>query len=178
MYSIIPHTENTALRARSRPLSTEEIGGAYVAGLIEEMKLLLAQEEYGVALAAPQVGEAVQLFIVSGKAVTKRRSRYKEEPSDEMPGEDQVYINPSIVKMSRARIDKHEGCLSVRGRWGLVPRAEKLTLRYTDIRGVAQERGASGFLAHIFQHEMDHLEGILYIDKATELFDEKEENDE
>ncbi len=174
MHSILPHDENPVLREKARPVARGDIGTPRLKTLIAEMKKLLSKEEYGVALAAPQVGESLRLFIVAGKAVGKRRSRYAHEESDGMPTIDEVYINPVIVKTSRGKKDKHEGCLSVRGKWGLVPRAEKLTLRYVDEKGFEQERGASGFLAHIFQHEMDHLEGILYTDKATELYDDSD----
>ena len=86
-----------------------------------------------------------------------------------------MYINPELLKISRAKSPKHEGCLSIRGKWGTVPRAEKATVRAYDEHGTLFTRGASGFLAHIFQHELDHLEGILYTDKATHVYDEKEE---
>ena len=76
--------------------------------------------------------------------------------------------------MSRGKKEKHEGCLSIRGKWGTVPRAEKATIRAYDEHGRRFTRGASGFLAHVFQHEMDHLGGILYTDKATKIYDEKE----
>ena len=90
----------------------------------------------------------------------------------QVPHPDQIYINPVLLKLSRKKTEKHEGCLSIRGKWGEVPRAEKATLRYVDEHGVVHTRGASDFLAHIFQHEMDHLEGILYTDKAVALYDE------
>jgi peptide deformylase len=90
-----------------------------------------------------------------------------------MPEGDEVYINPVLVKTSRSKKDKHEGCLSVRGRWGEVPRAEKATIRALNEKGEKIERGASGFLAHIFQHEMDHLDGILYVDKATNVYEDE-----
>ncbi|MCR4280831.1 MAG: peptide deformylase, partial [Candidatus Kaiserbacteria bacterium] len=130
------------------------------------------------------------LFIVSGKALA-RGSRNSpdagkvEETPQENPEEsprphkpappDQVYINPKLIKTSRGRKPKHEGCLSIRSKWGIVPRAEKATVRAYDENGAEFTRGASGFLAHIFQHELDHLEGILYTDKAKEMYDEKPE---
>lgn len=171
MRSILPDTHNPALRQVSRPLSREEITSESTRELIADMRQLLAKEEFGVALAAPQVGEAVRLFIVSGRAIA-RASQADDDESEPEPLPDQVYINPELVSVSRAKRVKHEGCLSIRGRWGLVPRAEKATVRAYDERGVLFTRGASGFLAHIFQHEMDHLEGILYTDKATELYDD------
>lgn len=71
-----------------------------------------------------------------------------------------------------------EGCLSVRGKWGKVARAEKVTLKALDEKGETFSRGASGLLAQIFQHEMDHLNGILYIDKATDIWDDEKEEKE
>ena len=82
------------------------------------------------------------------------------------------------MKISRAKKDKHEGCLSIRGKWGIVPRAEKVMLKAYNENGEQFTRGASGFLAHVFQHEMDHLDGILYTDKATNVYDEKPEEHE
>ena len=181
MRTILPHTANPALRESARDIPLEDIAGPHIASLIADMKALLAKEEFGVALAAPQVGEAIKLFVVSGKALTRREESYHDTDSadvSEQAPEDTVYINPKWVKMSRKKTGKHEGCLSVRGLWGIVPRAEKVSLTAYDEHGKKISRGASGFLAHIFQHEMDHLEGTLYIDKATEMYDENEKADE
>ncbi|MBM3272603.1 peptide deformylase [Candidatus Kaiserbacteria bacterium] len=178
MYRIIPQDENPALRQQARELSADEINSPYLHGLIAEMKELLSHEEFGVALAAPQVGEAVRLFIVSGAALARDKAGDESSPAE--PMNDQVYINPAFTRMSRGTKLKHEGCLSIRGKWGHVPRAEKATLRALDEHGNPFTRNASGFLAHIFQHEMDHLDGILYVDKAEELYDDdkKEEPQE
>ena len=158
-----------ALRTHAVEIPIETIRGATVQTLISDMKKLLTKEEYGVALAAPQVGESLRLFIVSGKALQKRIDDETEEVH--LPVlEDEVYINPVMTKISRGRKDKHEGCLSVRGYWGEVPRAEKATITAYNEHGKKVTRGASGFLAHIFQHEMDHLEGTLYIDKASSVY--------
>lgn len=181
MRTILPHTANPALREQARDIPIADITGERIQTLIADMKALLAKEEFGVALAAPQVGEAIKLFVVSGKALTRREEAYHDtETADvaEQAPEDTVYINPQWVKMSRKKTGKHEGCLSVRGLWGIVPRAEQASLTAYDEHGKKFTRGASGFLAHIFQHEMDHLEGTLYIDKATEIFEEKAEADE
>lgn len=194
VYTILPENKNLALRQIARELPVAEITGKQTQNLIKEMQTLLAREKYGVALAAPQVGEPLRLFIISGRAlargkrnapdaieaeVTPRVSRgvssaVQESENDPAPP-DQVYINPKLIKVSRKKSPKHEGCLSIRGKWGQVPRAEKITIRFYDEHGKQSTRGASGFLAHIFQHELDHLEGILYTDKATEMYDEKSE---
>ncbi len=178
MRTILPAHENPALRAIAHEVPVAHITGKSIQKLIADMKTLLAKEEYGVALAAPQVGEPVRLFIVSGRALARDSRNSPDEP-DKHPDEtpplpDEIYINPVVVKMSRKRTEKHEGCLSIRGKWGMVPRAEKASVRAYDAEGRAFTRGASGFLAHVFQHEMDHLDGVLYTDKATQLYDDHE----
>ncbi|MDO8522461.1 MAG: peptide deformylase [bacterium] len=184
MYTILPENQNPTLRKIAQELSVGEIKNKKTQNLIKDMKTLLSKEKYGVALAAPQVGEPLRLFIVSGRALARGKRNSPDEPEQEVskndnpPPPDQVYINPRLVKVSRGKSNKHEGCLSIRGKWGIVPRAEKATVRAYDENGVQFTRGASGFLAHIFQHELDHLDGILYTDKATELYDEQPEEKE
>jgi len=184
MRAILPQEKNDVLRQKANDIAVADIKSKSVQKLIADMKALLAKEEYGVALAAPQVGVPLKLFVISGRALARGGRNAPDEPeSDEVRPHrieppllpDQVYINPELLKISRAKSPKHEGCLSIRGKWGTVPRAEKATVRAYDERGVLFTRGASGFLAHIFQHELDHLEGILYTDKATHVYDEQEE---
>lgn len=174
MRQILPEHENPILRSVAKEIPASDILADTTRALITEMKKLLQKEDYGVALAAPQVGEPYRIFIVSGRALA-RAAQDEDDESEPTPLPDQVYINPELTSVSRKRVDKHEGCLSVRGKWGMVPRAEKATVRAYDENGVRFLRGASGFLAHIFQHEMDHLEGILYTDKAVELYDDEHE---
>src|SRR3989338_7946009 len=181
MRTILPADDNLALRKKAREIAAAEIKSKRIQDLIADMKKLLAREEFGVALAAPQVGESLRLFIVSGRALARDSRNSPDEPDkkEEVPAvPDQVYINPELTKLSRGRKDKHEGCLSIRGKWGEVPRAEKASVRAYDEHGNVFTRGASGFLAHVFQHEMDHLEGILYTDKASALYDEKPGQDD
>ncbi len=184
MRSILPHAENPALREIAREIAPSEITSPHIQSLIADMKQLLAKEKYGVALAAPQVGEPLRLFIVAGSALKKRASKKDHEMAEEIApesseaetaSEDMVCINPVMTKVSKDTKNKHEGCLSVRGYWGRVARAEKATIRAYDEHGNLFTRGASGFLAHIFQHEMDHLEGILYTDKAVEIYEDNAE---
>ena len=181
MRSILPEKKNPLLREKAAEIPVADIKSARIRGLIGDMKKLLAKEEFGVALAAPQIGEGVRLFIVSGRALARDSRNAPDEPDkkEDVPAlPDQVYINPELIKISRGRKNKHEGCLSVRGKWGIVPRAEKATVRAYDETGQKFTRGASGFLAHVFQHEMDHLEGILYTDKAEKIYDEPNERED
>lgn len=187
MYSILPAKDNPALREKARDIPHAEINDPKIQELIAEMRALLAKEEYGVALAAPQVGQPLRLFVVSGKALALgnrtapdalpagRQEQDKPEQKESPSLPDQIYINPTLTKLSRQKSEKHEGCLSLRGFWGIVPRAEKAMIRCLDENGEEITRGATGFLAHIFQHEVDHLEGILYTDKAKEIYEEQRE---
>ncbi len=173
MRTILPENENKILRNKAQPLHIADITSSRIKKLISEMKVLLGKEEFGVALAAPQVGESIQLFVVSGKAIARDLLPENADAKDFPAVPDQVYINPELIKISRKKIEKHEGCLSVRGKWGIVPRAEKATIKAYDEHGKKLTRGASGFLAHVFQHEVDHLNGILYTDKAVQIYDEQ-----
>lgn len=183
MRTILPEHKNPALREIAREIPVADIRGVAIKKLIAEMKSLLAKEKYGVALAASQLGVPLRLFIVSGRALARDRRNAPDEEGEQGGDEvkpvpalpDQVYINPVLLKMSRTKKEKHEGCLSVRGKWGIVPRAEKTMLSAYDEKGEKMTRGASGFLAHVFQHEMDHLDGVLYTDKAVALYDDKPE---
>jgi peptide deformylase len=178
MRSILAEKDNPALRQIAHEIPIREIGSLHIRTIIADMKKLLSKEKFGVALAASQVGESIRLFIISGRAIARDSRNAPDEKNkneDVPPVPDQIYINPEMLKMSRLKKEKHEGCLSIRGKWGEVPRAEKATMRAYDENGVRFTRGASGFLAHVFQHEMDHLNGVLYTDKATHIYDEPKE---
>jgi peptide deformylase len=87
------------------------------------------------------------------------------------------FINPVIVKKSRETQVLEEGCLSIRYLYGKVRRSKKITVRAYDENGVLFERGASGLLAQIIQHENDHLDGILFVDKAMDVEEILPENE-
>lgn len=146
------------LREKARALSPEEIGSPELSSVIAQMKTALHQEEDGVAIAAPQVGAGLRMFIVKG-GVLKRFA------------EDQVFINPEIVRHGRKMHLVEEGCLSLRWLYGHVERYERVTLKALNGEGQPVTVGAAGLLAQIFQHECDHLEGILFIDKAANVRD-------
>lgn len=168
----IVQSGDAVLRMRAKEVPASEITSPEMQKLIKEMKDTLAAERLGVAIAAPQIGKSFRMFVVSGSALARRA----EKDPKSVP--DTVYINPVIVRMSKKKKPMHEGCLSVRGKWGMVMRAEKCQLHALDERGMPINVSASGLLAHIFQHEMDHLDGILYIDKATEITDEVEQHEQ
>ncbi len=160
-----------------------EIDSPKIQKVIENMKTALDSQADGVAIAAPQIGELWRIFVVSGKVATFLKMK-KENISDYLDftkiikkEPDAVYINPKIVKRSKETEEMEEGCLSVRWLYGQVCRAKKVVVEAYDENGKKVKSGASGLLAQIFQHEIDHLDGVLFIDKATgveEIEPEKE----
>ncbi len=157
------------LREIAKPVSIKSIGSKNIQNIIEKMKEAVHAEEDGVAIAAPQIGESLRIFVVNGKALALAKKVKNVEDNKEF--EDLVFINPEIIKLSKKKKKMEEGCLSIRWLYGQVKRSEKVTIRAYDENGKPQERGASGLLAQIFQHEIDHLNGILFIDKAENIQD-------
>ena len=160
------------LRQIAKPVSKKDISSKPLKVLIARMKKSLDKEKYGVAIAAPQVGTSVRLFVVAGRA-------FDEDAGGDAGGDavpkmpDKTFINPELIRVSRKKKELSEGCLSVRGKYGTVLRHEKASVKAFDESGKPFIYHGSGLIAHIFQHEVDHLEGILYIDKATKLTDDK-----
>jgi len=151
--------DNKVLRSKAKSIPIKDIGSKKILNIIKRMGQVLHAEEDGVALAAPQIGESIRLFIVSGDILILNKN----------PKPDLIFINPEIIKTSKNKKKVEEGCLSIRWLYGQVKRSEKVTIRAYDETGRQFERGASGLLAQIFQHEIDHLDGILFIDKAENI---------
>jgi|SRR3989344_310630 len=161
------------LRQKAKPVLKKDFGSPALRKTIEKMRKAMADYgEYGVAIAAPQIGASLRVFIVSAKAF-----RYMDKDSGQDQGEgayqDMVFVNPELVRLSRKKNPEHEGCMSVHGTFGVVMRHEKASVKAHDESGKPFLYHGSGLLAHIFQHEVDHLEGILFIDKAESLNEEK-----
>lgn len=156
------------LRDVAEPLPEALFGSAELARLVDDMSTALDREPEGVALAAPQIGVSWRLFIVRVDRTLPTPQEAQDSTVNRKP-EVEVYINPEIVKTSRKRSLADEGCLSVRGVYGTTNRHERVTLRARRADGSRFERGASGLLAQIFEHEIDHLNGILFIDHAEHL---------
>lgn len=155
------------LRKVAQTIAIKEITSPKIKEVIRRMKEALASQDDGVAIAAPQIAEPYRIFVVSGKVFDDRFKRGKGIPKGEKPDhEDVVFVNPEITKISTKTKWLDEGCLSVRPIYGEVKRSLNATVKACDEHGKKFERGGGGLLAHIFQHEIDHLDGILFIDKA------------
>lgn len=157
------------LRSKALEVPGNEIGSERITKIIHDMKAAMLHQKDGIAIAAPQIGEPFRIFVVNGSLLKQADKTYKGDASD------MVFINPEIVKRSREKKEVEEGCLSVRWLYGKVRRSTRVNIKALDERGEKIERGASGLLAQIFQHEVDHLEGTLFIDKARELWELSEE---
>jgi len=153
------------LRAPARELSREEILSARTQELIAHMRDTMRNAP-GVGLAAPQVGLPLQLAVIEDpeeyhKKLTPRQlSERQREP---VPFH--VIVNPRIVSADNAGVEFFEGCLSVTGYSAIVPRARAVTVEYLDEHAESKRVEAVGWYARILQHEIDHLAGVLYVDR-------------
>lgn len=161
------------LRETAKLVPKEFFGSTELTRIINDMTEALDQEPEGVALAAPQIDVPYRLFIV-------RKDRTLPPPAQvpegtplppPPPAEVVVFINPEIVKTSRRRTRADEGCLSVRGVYGTTKRHERVTICAQHPDGKSFQRGGGGIMAQIFEHEIDHLNGILFTDHAEHLIE-------
>ncbi|HET8806772.1 MAG TPA: peptide deformylase [Methylophaga sp.] len=148
------------LREQAKPVT--DIESAETQQLLNDLLSFVSQKR-GMGIAAPQVGISKQIFIMCSHP----NQRYPNAP--EMPPT--CVINPQIVSMNGSTEKDWEGCLSIPGLRALVPRAETVKVRYITRDGEQVETTYHGFLARLFQHEFDHLQGRLFIDHAESTRD-------
>lgn len=160
----IDDNEKNPLRMVCRDVTTAEFGSQFLKDIILSMKKSLKNEHDGVAIAAPQIGVPLRLFVVA-------ESSYDEESKSKPL----VFINPKIVKKSKKTAIMQEGCLSVRWVYGKTKRSVAATVEAFDEDGRKFTFGGTGLIAHIFQHEIDHLDGVLFIDHGFDLEEYTEE---
>jgi peptide deformylase len=153
---------------RGETESIEDLTDAAVQALIDDMLVTVA-EVNGVGIAAPQVFEPLRLFIVASRP----SGRYPHAPAMEPT----AMINPELLWSSEETEKGWEGCLSVPGIRGPVPRSTRIGVRYLTRDGALREEEMIGFLARIFQHEYDHITGLVFLDRVEsnlELITERE----
>jgi peptide deformylase len=165
MAKLVPEN-HPALHQLAEEITPEEIADGTVTKIVKDLKAAI--KEYAVdgfvavAIAAPQIGISKRLFLIDDQSDSR----------DALPSF--VAINPKIIKSSKKTHTVGEGCLSVPDYYGLVKRHRNVTLRATDEHGAVFERGAGGLLAQIIQHECDHLDGILFTDRAERVWHKDE----
>ncbi|MBI5134156.1 MAG: peptide deformylase [Candidatus Taylorbacteria bacterium] len=166
----IVQKDDPVLRLKASPVPAALFDTPKLRKIVKDMKAALASQDDGVAIAAPQIGVSLRIFVVSGRIFEMLYPDRKEEDGKKAYP-DVVFINPEISKLSKEREEMEEGCLSVRYLYGKIVRAKKAKVKAFDEKGQPFEIGGSGLLAQIFQHETDHLEGRLFIDQATDIQD-------
>jgi len=153
------------LRVPANELSREEILSAKTHELIEHMRDTMRNAP-GVGLAAPQVGVPLQLAIIEDKEeYHKKLAAAQLSERQRRPIPFHVIINPRIISADGTGLEFFEGCLSVAGYSAIVPRARAVTVEYLDEHAESKRVEAVGWYARILQHEIDHLDGVLYIDR-------------
>ena len=141
---------------RKTAIEVDNILGDECQQLISQMMLAVAQAG-GVGIAAPQIHHSLRIFIMCSKPNT----RYPDAPLMEPT----AIINPQILQSSDEKVKDWEGCLSVPSMRGFVPRHSQIKVSYFDQQANEQQKTLTGFVARIFQHELDHLNGLTFIDQ-------------
>lgn len=143
-----------SLSIRNKSEKVTDFGNEFIA-IVGEMVDVLKSNGRGIGLAAPQIGYNLQVFIVNV-------NENHEEPT-------YVFVNPEITRYSEEKDTQLEACLSLPDFQGEVERAVEIEVRYQDVNGVDRKLVLKDFLARIFQHEIDHLNGILYPDRMEDV---------
>lgn len=169
MAKLVPQN-HVVLHAIAKPVPVKEITSPKIQKVLKDMRAALHSYNVegfaGVAIAAPQVGIPLRIFLVEDM-------NSKREEEELIPTF--VAINPEIIKKSRRTKMMGEGCLSVPDAYGTVSRSLRATIRAYDEHGKIYTRGGAGLLAQIFQHEVDHLDGTLFVDRAKKIWHKHEE---
>lgn len=141
------------LRQIASPIDPQDLHTKHFQQLITDMTETMIERD-GVGLAAPQIGQSIRLIIVNTKTGPL------------------AMINPDVYKKSLTKEWDEEGCLSLPHIFGKVKRHKSLRCRFIDAQGQNRQIEAKGLLARVIQHEVDHLDGILFIDKAKDITDD------
>lgn len=157
--------DNPVLRKKAIKVPDSSFKGAKFQKLVDDMIETMG-EASGVGLAAPQIARSMRLIIVR----LPDTSEEDREEYGELAGVAYVVANPKITKRSREMVMGVEGCLSIPGLLGEVERHEMVVVTGQDRNGKAFRIKAKGWLARVFQHEIDHLEGILFVDLTDEVW--------
>lgn len=168
MAKLVPEN-HPVLHSIAEEITAEEFADGTVKEIIKNLRQAIKTYKVdgftAVAIAAPQIGVGKRVFIIEDQSQEK----------DRLPTV--IAINPRFLKISKKTHLVGEGCLSIPDRYGTVRRATNVTLQAQDENGDTFTRGAGGLLAQIMQHEYDHLDGILFIDKAEKVWIKKDKED-
>lgn len=144
------------LRQKAKPIKDIRAAQPLVRTMAKKLRAI-----QGAGLAAPQVGKSLRLFVVE----VRRNDLFPRRPESGLF----VVINPRIVARSRSLAHGWEACFSIPGYIGEVPRHESITMTYSDATGTQKRQTFHGYLARVMQHEYDHIEGHVYIDRMKDM---------
>jgi peptide deformylase len=148
------------LRGKARAVTVEEVKSGGLAGLLVDM-IDTMRAEGGIGIAAPQIGESVRVAVIE---IDRASTRYPNMT----PFARSVFVNPAVTVLDASEQSHWEGCLSVPVLRGLVPRPRAVRVDFLDETGESRSLSAEGFLATVLQHELDHLDGILFVDRVRD----------
>ncbi len=158
--------DNPVLRRKARPIDANSLKDPALQQLIDDM-IDTMRVAPGVGLAAPQVAVGQRLAVIEyGDELPEDAPPDAEEPPKKL----WVIVNPEIIDRSTEMVDGSEGCLSLPGYAGSVMRHKAITVKALNRRGKPIKIKAQDWLARIFQHEIDHLDGVLFIDRASQVW--------
>jgi peptide deformylase len=161
----IVQTGSPVLRTRADEVPLEKINTPEFQALIQTMVETM-REAPGVGLAAPQIGIPWRLIVLEDRAdLVKKLSSGEQKERERTPFSTRVFVNPTMKILGEEKVTFFEGCLSVQGFVAMVDRYREVEVTGLDEHGEPQSFHAVGWPARIFQHEIDHLEGTLYIDR-------------
>jgi peptide deformylase len=144
---------------RKKAKKVKDVNANEIKEIIEKLKVCVHKRD-GVGLAAPQIFHSYQIIVLSSRP----NARYPNAPTME----DEIMINPKIIKKSKRKEKDWEGCLSVPGIRALVPRHTKVKVKYLSKDNEEKEIVLKDFVARVFQHEFDHLKGLVYLDRVED----------
>lgn len=147
------------LRKKAKTLSKKEILSDEIKDFIIDLEEVINSKKYGIGLAAPQIGRSLSIAVIDIKPTPTRPNLKKEKL---------LLINPEIVKYYFGKEPMWEGCISGAELYGMAIRHNKIRLKWQDINGLPNERDFEGLLSQVIQHEVDHLNGILFVDRVID----------
>jgi len=161
MSKILRKTEfgNPVLRTKASRLSKSDILSISTQELIRDMYYTLERKKYGVGLAATQIGKSLAISVIDTKPTPTRPDLVREKLT---------IINSEIIKTYGTPFEEFEGCISGSELYAKVPRYKKVRLRWQDEKAKLHEKDFDGFMAHVIQHEVDHTNGVLFVDKVKD----------
>lgn len=172
MAKLVPKN-HPALHTIAEEITAEEFSDGTVAKIVKDLRKAIKTYDVdgyaAVAIAAPQIGVSKRIFLIEDQSDTD------DGEKDRLPTV--VAVNPRFIKTSKKMQEMGEGCLSIPDTYGIVRRHKNVTLEAEDENGETFQRGAGGLLSQIMQHEYDHLDGILFPDRAEQVWTKGNEPD-